>query len=435
MLKRFCSLVLVIAIVLSLTSCGGKTNTVKVGDKIEFGNYKGYTTWRVLDVQGSEALIITDDVVDSYIFDTSYNVWDNKDCTIRLWLNSTFINEAFTDEEHSKIVNKLGDEVFLLSIEEAYRYFKDDKDRCLSTGNNLGWWLRSRGAYVDHAAVIDTSGLYPGSIDDEGGLVFVERGVRPAVWIKLDSMVNRKADIVETVSDCGCFTLQKTGSKTYLTGLTEKGKEQEELLIPADTEIFCCIDEGKAKTVVFESNDDVDYGHMFTRMENLETIKLPADLTKLGWHSNCPHLKEIDIPEGVTVIPLNCFLNDKKLETVTIKGNLVEICTYAFGGCQALNKINLSDSITTIGPYAFAACESLTEVTLPKNLKTLGEEAFGGSGVEVIVVPEEMQLEKWDSSSFDHMISVQYTVKVVKGSWADLHFDEVFTSQAIKEYY
>ena len=125
----------------------------------------------------------------------------------------------------------------------------------------------------------------------------------------------------------------------------------------------------------------------------------------------------------------------KKLETVTIKGDLVEICTYAFGGCQALKKINLSDSITTIGPYAFAACESLTEVTLPKNLKTVGEAAFGGSGVEVFVVPEEMQLEKWDSSSFDRMISVQYTVKVVKGSWADLHFDEVFTSQAIKEYY
>ncbi len=126
MIKKLISLVMTLAVLLSLVSCSGKANILKVGDRIEFGNYKGHKTWRVLDVQGSEALLITEDIVDKYRFDADWCGWEHKDCDIRLWLNSKFIDEAFTAEERSKIVNKIGDEVFLLSIEEAYRYFKDD---------------------------------------------------------------------------------------------------------------------------------------------------------------------------------------------------------------------------------------------------------------------------------------------------------------------
>ena len=43
-----------------------------------------------------------------------------------------------------------------------------------------------------------------------------------------------------------------------------------------------------------------------------------------------------------------------------------------------------------------------------------------------------MELESWDRFGFDQD-NVQYTVKVVKGSWADIHFDEVFSGNAVKE--
>ena len=57
--------------------------------------------------------------------------------------------------------------------------------------------------------------------------------------------------IANPVSDCGCFTLQQNGSATYLTGLTEKGIEQEELVVPAGAEVFCCLNEANARTVAF----------------------------------------------------------------------------------------------------------------------------------------------------------------------------------------
>ena len=111
------------------------------------------------------------------MFNKSNNSWNDDRCAIRLWLNDTFINEAFIEDERRMLENRIGDEVFLLSIEEAYRYFKDDADRFLPDDeDNFGWWLRSEGAYSDHAACVDSHYVYSGHISDEGGLVYIQRG-------------------------------------------------------------------------------------------------------------------------------------------------------------------------------------------------------------------------------------------------------------------
>ncbi len=270
------------------------------------------------------------------------------------------------------------------------------------------------------------------------------RGVRPAVWIKLDKAGKKAPAVTETVSKCGCFTLRQSGTGTDLTGLTEKGKEQENLVIPAGVGFFGIIDDAKAKTVVFESDDDVDYGYTFVRMHDLESIKLPAKITKLGRHCFCDNLKEFEIPEGVTVIPMKCFYDDVKLKKVVIKGNnLKEIRYHAFAGCESLETVELPDSVTKIENNVFVVCHALKEIRLPKNLKEIGAEAFRDSAIKTYIVPEEFQLEKWDKSSFDptaydelvNIPPVPYTVKVKKGSWADTHFDEVFTGKATKAYY
>ena len=329
-----------------------QSGAISVGDIVEFGDYNGFKSWRVLCVRESEALLITEQAVDHHIFDQSHNNWNNDRCAIRLWLNDTFINEAFTDDERSLIENRNGDSVFLLSIEEAYKYFKDDEDRFLPDDeDNFGWWLRSAGAYSDHAACVDSHYYYSGHISDEGGLVFVQRGVRPAVWIKLDDADT--SDRKETVSESGDYVLMQSGSETELTGLTEKGRKQEKLVIPAGVQLFGDIVGSAAKNVSFESDEDIDYGYFFTRAFRLETLILPAKLTKLGLHSNCPHLKELVIPEGVTVIPVCCFQNDNALETVTMKGNVTEIGNMAFVCCDSLNTISLPDSVSRIGLGAF----------------------------------------------------------------------------------
>lgn len=234
------------------------------------------------------------------------------------------------------------------------------------------------------------------------------------------------------------FIIHEYESRLQLAGLTEEGKKQETLVIPAGVEICCDLSDGIVKHVSFESDDDIDLKSLLNRSETLETVKLPANLTKISSINNSPNLKEITIPKGVTEISDLCFLGDKSLETVTIEGDITRIGINAFKNCKSLKNISIPDSVTTIDNYAFSGCESLETITLPKNLKVVGMYAFQTKkGVEkTFVVPEEMELEDWGSKSlpaFD-MYDKEYTVKVVSGSWADTHFDEVFCKPVNKEY-
>ena len=234
------------------------------------------------------------------------------------------------------------------------------------------------------------------------------------------------------------FLYNEYESRIQLSGLTEEGKKQESLVIPAGVEICCNLSDGIVKHVSFESDDDIDLKNLLSCSDTIETIKLPANLTKLTSIDNLPNLKEITIPKGVTEISDLCFANDKSLETVIIEGDITKIGINAFKSCKSLKNINIPDSVTTIDNYAFSGCESLETITLPKNLKVVGMYAFQTKkGVEkTFVVPEEMELEDWGSKSlpaFD-MYDNEYTVKVVKGSWADDHFDEVFCKPVNKEH-
>ena len=112
----------------------------------------------------------------------------------------------------------------------------------------------------------------------------------------------------------------------------------------------------------------------------------------------------------------------------------VRIGKSAFNQCYSLENINLPDSLAEIDGNAFGKCASLKTITLPKGLKAVGLNAFVPRKDDVtnFIVPEEMELEDWSSYSFDQVN--EYKVKVVKGSWADIHFDEVFKGEAVKEY-
>jgi len=145
---------------------------------LRFGNYD----WRVLDVEGDKALLITEDVIEQRPFDVrGENVWEK--CSLRAWLNGEFLQE-FTTEERGKI-NGTQDKIFLLSVGEANSYFATDGDRLAKFGNKTcWWWLRSPGYFSSYAPFVTTAGIVivPGSDVNAGS-----GGVRPAFWLNLKS--------------------------------------------------------------------------------------------------------------------------------------------------------------------------------------------------------------------------------------------------------
>ncbi|MDR3294673.1 MAG: DUF6273 domain-containing protein [Clostridiales Family XIII bacterium] len=208
-------------------------NTIVVGGIIPFGAFGGKALcWRVLDVdvQNGRALLLTEDIIEKRSYHSSYTDVTWEECALRRYLNGDFLTDFGTDKSRIAQVTNANpdnpwygtaggdsttDKVFLLSIDEAVKYFGDSGDLKNRKGwyyengkdvlkdgkgwwindqynskriakyenRTWWWWLRSPGGHSDRAA----------GVDDDGSLSVIgdyvhhsECGVRPALWLNLE---------------------------------------------------------------------------------------------------------------------------------------------------------------------------------------------------------------------------------------------------------
>ena len=192
----------------------------KVGKCVTFGNYPQTKAgndntpieWLVLDNDGETALLISRYALDIKPYNEKYESTTWETCTLRGWLNNEFFNKAFSAEEKQSILqsdvsadknpkystnpgNATKDNVFLLSVVEANKFFKsNDARKCALTdyasyalqqkgyhdGTFCWWWLRSPGHDSHFAANVFTVG----SVSDDSVLWdFI--AVRPCVRVRL----------------------------------------------------------------------------------------------------------------------------------------------------------------------------------------------------------------------------------------------------------
>jgi hypothetical protein len=71
------------------------------------------------------------------------------------------------------------------------------------------------------------------------------------------------------------------------------------------------------------------------------------------------------LPNGVTGIADEAFLNATGLQSITFPAGLLTIGARAFKGCTSLASIDVPSSVTSIGEAAFEGCTSLTSANLP----------------------------------------------------------------------
>ncbi len=188
-----------------------RLDNTKVGDIIIFGMYnqnddtsnaKDPIEWSVLEVMGGKALLLSNKLLDSKPYDTDWGDGTWATSTLRTWLNTDFIDAAFSAMEveaistttvttpASPIYGTPGgdatrDKVFLLSIQEAKSYFFTDESR-IATGVFSRydiWWLRSSGPVGFGSTPVV---LQDGSIDEVGEFNdWHDYDVRPALWLNL----------------------------------------------------------------------------------------------------------------------------------------------------------------------------------------------------------------------------------------------------------
>ena len=205
-----------------------KLRFAAIGEIVTFGAYeqdnntsngKEAIEWTVLDKDGMSLLLVSKYALDCQRYNTSYTDVTWESCSLRKWMNGTFLNNAFSAEEQSQIQNTnvsadknpeystnpgnaTTDKVFLLSITEAEKYFTSDESRvCAPTAYAMSrgawtsdsyktasgeatcwWWLRSPGDTQYFATSVNCVG----SVGDGGHPVYIaDDCVRPAMWINL----------------------------------------------------------------------------------------------------------------------------------------------------------------------------------------------------------------------------------------------------------
>ena len=213
-----------------------------VGNYVTFGHYPQTSggndsteiEWVVLARDGNKALLLSRYGLDVQLFSTVSLLGTWEYCTLRSWLNGTFLNKAFTLKEQMGILltnvdngssqgyystsggNNTEDKVFLLSYAEANKYLgvthdeENTKSRIAPTVYALEqgaytvyalqgaytvirykteedsmageWWLRSPGMYYGTASIVGVNGCVTSyNVEYEGACV------RPALWINLES--------------------------------------------------------------------------------------------------------------------------------------------------------------------------------------------------------------------------------------------------------
>ena len=211
-----------LAVLASAAGNAGAGDEIRPGAVISFGKYPMTAfgevlpiEWRVLDEKDGRYLLLSDRGIDAVPFSSENREASWKTSSVRQWLNNDFYNAAFDDSEKARISvtvlenpgNPLyktpggedtEDRIFLLSFDEAERYFSDDAERtltptpyavkngALTSGKKPGssfWWLRTPGRSYGYAACIRSGGMripVPGCLVNNGRIA-----VRPALWADL----------------------------------------------------------------------------------------------------------------------------------------------------------------------------------------------------------------------------------------------------------
>lgn len=146
------------------------------------------------------------------------------------------------------------------------------------------------------------------------------------------------------------FTINDT-SET-ITGLTDEGKTQAELVIPY-----------KIKNHYIKTIDD----NAFKDNTILSKVILPKSIISINDHAfdGCTELTYINFPNTLT-----------------------NIGKYAFNNTNLIN-IVIPESASYIDEYAFANCSNLEDIEIPKSLINISTSALNDSNVNLIVYCEQ----------------------------------------------
>jgi hypothetical protein len=125
----------------------------------------------------------------------------------------------------------------------------------------------------------------------------------------------------------------------------------------------------------------------FANNTNLTNVTIPEGVTIIQSNAfiNC-NLSNLTIPSTVTTIETSTFANNINLTNVTIPEGVTIIKSNSFVNCNLTN-LTIPSTVTTIETFAFANNINLTNVTIPEGVTIIKSNAFGNCNLTNLTIP------------------------------------------------
>ena len=222
----------------------------EVGSIVQLGRrtIRGETQlidWRVIDVVGTKALLLSSRVLFWEPFDTENGTnWTTS--SLRKKLNETWLPSVFSSEELSVLatppyaVNE-DQAVFLLSAGEVTSLLKNNEDRA----DRFATWWTCTPSFAEGTLYFVSR---KGEIQEEGFISSKMNGVRPALWIDAPRCVSSPCSPAPSDPAEIVYIVQHTDGFFYITMLTSKEEPNSVSLIKkaAESTRFSTLEDANA---------------------------------------------------------------------------------------------------------------------------------------------------------------------------------------------
>ena len=205
-----------------------------VGNVITFGSWHQNSDaqdntpilWRILEIQGDMALLISEKALDTRPYDL-YRVdatWEQ--CTLRAWLNTELLNEAFTPEQQKAILvttlengtecPPTEDKLFLLNYSEIIPYLSSKE--CIAQYTQYASQKDGR-AHTAFSWTRESNRM----INMEGTkcsdiFLISNLAVRPAMWVSLSAMTAPETAQEQDFTPPAVYVPDRTAQETPSEG-------------------------------------------------------------------------------------------------------------------------------------------------------------------------------------------------------------------------